>query len=228
MISASIRNRASMVFPVGILGLDDLQRDLPLQLAIAGHPDLADPAPGMGTDLDETPTLGDSRRLPGGGSRLDTAHRQGFLIVDRAFSTGGVGGPASVIPSVVLRAAVPDLRHDLERHLLSIPRIQAHEEVVIVTREMGRGQALEGIEAFLIENPLAQQQLGQRLLLILAPGIQRRGKAGARDHVGEEGQDRNEQITIRLVHDNPLRLPDRFVGPQSPGTASTVSSIDPS
>ena len=84
------------------------------------------------------------------------------------------------------------------------------------------------MKAFPIENPLPQEQLGQGLLLILAPRVQRRSEARARDHVGEEGQDRNEQITIRLVHDNPLRLPVRFVGPESPETASTVSPIDPS
>ncbi len=56
MISASSTNRARWSVALGVMGLDHLERDVALQLAVAGHPDLPDPALRMRSDELETPT----------------------------------------------------------------------------------------------------------------------------------------------------------------------------
>ncbi len=70
--------------------------------------------------------------------------------------------------------------------------------------EVGLGEAMEGLEAFLVEGAFADEVLGEGLLTVPGPLAEGHGQRVPGDRVGEQREHGHQQIAIQLIHDGPL------------------------
>ena len=155
MISASSRNRARLVLGVvGVPGLDLLEGDLALELAIAGDPDLADAPLGVRTDELEPLVAREAGKL-GPSSKSPPPPRV----------TGQRGGQARglVEARTLPGCGALQLRQHVLSQPLGIPGVQARPEVAVVLAEMGGDQALQGPRPVFVEvAPVPEQSASGR------------------------------------------------------------------
>ena len=207
----------ALFLAIGEPGQDHLQGHLALELAIPGHPDLADPAACMGPDRHEAVPRRESRwpRRAGRRYRVPRLRRRLRLRgpLRRRRSPGRPGSSSPACPQGV----VAHLRQHLDRQPLrdpAPPGTAGGRCCAVSDRRMRAARGRGGDRRRGRPRPRASGRVTGS-----DPCSRRSGrwKGRARDRVGDERQDGHEHIAIPIVHAHPPGWlpPARWTG--SPG-----------
>ncbi len=108
-----------------------------------------------------------------------------------------VDSPSDVgLASVRSVAVVRRLGQHVIRDRLSAQRLQAQTKIVLMRFQMGRRQTFERTKPLVIQAGRRLQHLTQRLLTLLGPRLEHRGKTRTRNGIREHRQHGHQKIAI--------------------------------